>query len=113
MRQTVGKSNRKAKKSFTLSVESVAFPEEMRQKSSAESISAILEEILQAVRRDENRAATDRAISEYYRSLSDEEVAEQREWGEFALREFLSSEDRLGFHPTLPRVLKTSRRFAN
>jgi len=94
MSQTIGKSNRKAKKSFSLSVESVAFLEEMRQKSSAESISAILEEILQAVSREEKRAATDRAMTEYYNSLSDEEVAEERQWGEFARRAVLHSEDR-------------------
>jgi len=93
MRRTVGKSTRKAKKSFTLSVESVAFLEEMRQKSSAESSSAILEEILQAVRREEKRAATDRAITDYYNSLSDEEVAEERQWGEFARRGFAVEEE--------------------
>jgi hypothetical protein len=94
MGQTVDKPNRKAKKSFMLSAESVAFLEEKRRKGNAESISAILEAILQAVRRQEKRAATDRAITEYYNSLSDEEVAEERQWGEFARRGFLSSQDR-------------------
>jgi hypothetical protein len=94
MGQTISKPNRKAKKSFTLSVESVAFLEEMRQKSSAESTSAILEEILQAVRREEKRVATDRAMAEYYDSLSDEEVAEERQWGEFARRAFAIEEER-------------------
>jgi hypothetical protein len=92
MSQTISKSTRKAKKSFTLSVESVAFLEEMRRKSNAESISGILEEILQAARREEKRAATDRAITEYYNSLSDEEVAEERQWGEFARRAFAIEE---------------------
>jgi antirestriction protein len=94
MSRTVGKSIRKAKKSFTLSVESVAFLEEMRQKSSTESTSAILEEILQAARREEKRIETDRAITEYYNSLSDEEAAEERQWGEFARRAFANDEER-------------------
>jgi Arc/MetJ-type ribon-helix-helix transcriptional regulator len=93
MSLTLGKPDRKAKKSFTLSVESVAFLEEMRQKGSAESISAVLEEILQAVRREEKRAATDRAMTEYYNSLTDEEVAEERQWGEFARRAFSIDEE--------------------
>ena len=94
MGKTISKTHRKAKKSFTLSVDSVAFLEEMRKKNSAASISAILEEILQAVRREEKRAAIDRAMTEYYNSLSDKEVAEERQWGEFARRAFRLSEDR-------------------
>jgi hypothetical protein len=88
MSQTISKPDRKAKKSFTLSIESVSFLEEMRKKNSAESVSAILEEILQSVRREEKRATLDRELTEYYDSLSDEEVAEQRQWGEFARRAF-------------------------
>ncbi len=94
MSRTINKSQRKAKKSFTLSVESVAFLEEMQKRNSAESVSATLEEIIQAMRREEQRAETDRATKAYYESLSDEEVAEQREWGEFAFREFLATEER-------------------
>ncbi len=44
------------------------------------------------VRRDHDRAAVDRAVSEYYGSLSTEEAAEQAEWGELALREFSREE---------------------
>ena len=92
MSRTTGKPNRKAKKSFTLSIESVAYLEEVQKKSGAGSMSAILEEILQAARREEKRAATDRAMKEYYDSLTDEEVEEQRQWGEFAQREFAGRE---------------------
>jgi hypothetical protein len=67
----------------------------MRKKRSAESVSAILEEIIQAARREEQRAETDQATKAYYESLSDEEVAEQREWAEFAFREFLATEERI------------------
>ena len=91
--RTVKKTERKAKKSFTLSVESVAFLEEMQSKRSAESVSAILEEIIQAMRREEQRAATERAMKAYYDSLSEEEVAEERQWCEFARRALLA-EDR-------------------
>jgi len=88
MSQTISNPGRKAKKSFTLSVESVGFLEEMRKKNSAESTSAILEEILQAVRLEKKRASIERAMTDYYDSLSDAEVAEEKQWGEFARRAF-------------------------
>jgi hypothetical protein len=90
--RTVGTSERKAKKSYTLSPESVAFLEAMRKKQRAASVSAILEEILQEVRREHNRATVERAIADYYGSLSAQEVAEQAEWGELALNEFPTEE---------------------
>jgi hypothetical protein len=78
----------KAKKSYTLSPESVAFLETLRKRRRAASTSSVLEEILQSVRRQQERASIERSVSAYYSSLSDKEVAEQSEWGEFALREF-------------------------
>jgi hypothetical protein len=44
-----------------------------------DSVSSILEQ---------HRGSIDRAIVNYYSSLTDEEVAEQAEWGDFALRQF-------------------------
>ncbi len=79
---------RKAKRSFTLSLQSVAFLESLRKKRPSESVSSVLEEILQAARREEARARADRGIADYYSSLSDAEEREQTEWGEFAVREF-------------------------
>lgn len=84
---------RRAKKRFTLSTESVAFLEELQRRNKAKSVSSILEEILQSLRREKHRASIDRAVTDYYSSLSDEEVAEHAEWGDFALRQF-SKEDR-------------------
>ena len=88
MNRTVRNTVRKAKKSYTLSIESVAFLEEMRKRRRAGSISSILEEILQEVRRTHQRAALNRAVSDYYDSISDENVKEQAAWGEFALSQF-------------------------
>jgi hypothetical protein len=86
--RTNTKLDRKVKKSYTLSPESVAFLEAMRKKRRAGSVSAILEEILQAVRREHERAPVELAVGDYYGSLSTEEAKEQAQWGEFALREF-------------------------
>ena len=90
--RTLSSPERKAKKSYTLSPESVAFLEAMRKKQRAASISAILEEILQGVRRQHDRAAVERAVTDYYGSLSAREIEDQAEWGEFALHEFPSGE---------------------
>jgi len=92
MSQTIGKADRKAKKSYTLSPESVEFLEATRKKRRAASTSAILEEILQNVRRENERATIERAVADYYSSLSDKQVAEQTEWGDLAEREFPDQE---------------------
>jgi hypothetical protein len=86
--RTASKFDRKAKKSFTLSPESVAFLEAMEKRKQAGSISAVLEEILQAVRREHERGSVEQAVANYYSSLSTDEAADQAEWAEFALHEF-------------------------
>jgi hypothetical protein len=91
--RTISKSDRKAKKSFTISTESVAFLETVRKKRRAASVSAILEEILQTVRRNNERASVERSVADYYGSLSAGELADQAQWGEFATGEF-PKEDR-------------------
>jgi hypothetical protein len=88
MRTRSQRSSRKAKKSYTLSPESVAFLETLRKRRRAASISSVLEEILQAVRRQQERASIEKAVEAYYSSLSDEEVLEQVEWANFALTQF-------------------------
>jgi hypothetical protein len=80
---------RKAKKSYTLSPESIAFLEALRKRRRAASMSSVLEEILQAVRRHQERAKIEKSIDAYYSSLSDRDAAEYAEWGEFATGEFL------------------------
>ncbi len=80
---------RKAKKSYTLSPESIAFLETLRKRRRAASISSVLEGILQAVRRQEERAKIEKSVDAYYSSLSDREAAEHAEWGDFATSEFL------------------------
>ncbi|HUI77830.1 MAG TPA: hypothetical protein VLY24_07925 [Bryobacteraceae bacterium] len=79
---------RKAKKSYTLSPQAVAFLETMRKKRHARSTSHVLEEILQAFRRSQEKLALEKAVTDYYTSLSPADAEEQARWGEFALREF-------------------------
>ena len=87
-----GKTNHKLKKSYTLSFEIVAFLEVMRKKRRVASASAVLEEILQAVKREQERASVDRAVASYYSSLEADEVAELAQWGDFAVSQRQSDE---------------------
>jgi hypothetical protein len=86
------RAERKAKKSYTLSPESIAFLEAIRKRRRAASTSSVLEGILQAVRRQEERAKVEKSIDDYYSSLSDKQAAEHSEWGDFATSEFLREE---------------------
>jgi hypothetical protein len=75
----------KDKKSFTISRQSVEFLELMRRKRKARAVSAVLEEILQAARREQERQDANLAVTAFYDSLSDDEVKEEAAWGQFAL----------------------------
>jgi len=78
----------KAKKSYTLSAESVAYLDALRKLRSAPSTSSVLEEILQQVRRTSKRMALEQAVTDYYSSLSEKELGEQAKWADFAWAEF-------------------------
>jgi hypothetical protein len=92
MTRTHRKPGRKVKKSYTLSPESVDFLETQRKKRRARSSSAVLEEILQAVRREAELARMNQSVIDYYDSLSDEEMKELSEWGEFGLSQLLKTD---------------------
>ena len=78
------KSEAKEKKSFTLSRSSVAFLQRLRQERNASSTSLVLDELIQEADADQRRKSAEQAISDYYNSLSGEELKEQVAWGEFA-----------------------------
>lgn len=86
-------SGRKAKKSYTLSAGSVDFLEALRKQRRAPSVSSVLEELLLAARREAELARIDRSVTDYYDSLSGEEVKELSEWGKFGLRQLLKEND--------------------
>jgi hypothetical protein len=66
----------------------VEFLEALQKKRHAPSVSSVLEELLQAARREQASAALDKSVVDYYSSLSKEESREHAGWGDFALREF-------------------------
>ena len=87
-RTAVKHPERKAKKSYTLSPESVEFLERLRKKRGARSASSVLDDILQALRREQRKARIEHAVADYYDALSIQEREELAAWGDFALRNF-------------------------
>ncbi len=75
----------KDRKSYMISRQSVEFLGLMRRKRKARAVSAVLEEILQAARREQERADADLPVTAFYDSLSDDEAKEEAAWDQFAL----------------------------
>ncbi|HEY4378969.1 MAG TPA: hypothetical protein VGN01_01410 [Acidobacteriaceae bacterium] len=81
---TSPKMGRKIKKSFSISVESDSFirknAKERKSNSESETLDALLSELM-TIRQ---QRAIEAAYTDYYDSLGEEEVAEERAWGAFA-----------------------------
>lgn len=75
---------RKVKKSFSISLESEAFLKRMRKERKVSSESETLDVLLRELMASQKQRAIESAYKDYYDSLSDEDVAEQRAWGAFA-----------------------------
>jgi hypothetical protein len=77
---TMQATARKIKRSFTLAPECVAFVADTRQRrqagSDSEALNLLLREAMLEVKRQELEAS----ITAYYDSITDEEMAEEREW---------------------------------
>jgi len=84
MSTTSPKMGRKIKKSFSISVESDSFIrkncKERNSNSESETLDALLNELM-TIRRQQ---AIEAAYTDYYDSLGEDQVAEQRAWGSFA-----------------------------
>jgi hypothetical protein len=85
----------KRRRTFTLSPESLAYLEQQARERQLDSQSAVLDELLQEKTREQRRAALEAKITAYYDSLNDEEVEEQRAWGEFAEQTLVLDEEEL------------------
>jgi hypothetical protein len=77
---TMQATNRKIKRSFSLTPEVVAFVGEIRQKRGAGSDSEALDLVLREAMLETKRQQIDAAYQNYYDTASDEDLAEQREW---------------------------------
>ena len=81
-------SQKKAKRTFSLSQEAVSYLEALRREKNQPSLSSVLEEL---VRKEQEAKEMDRisaSVTRYYDSLTPEEIAEDRAWGDFAATQF-------------------------
>jgi hypothetical protein len=79
---------RKVKKSFSISLESDAFLKRMRRELKVSSESKTLDVLLRELMAAQKQRAIESAYKDYFDSLTDEDVAEQRAWGTFAETQF-------------------------
>jgi predicted CopG family antitoxin len=82
---------RKARKTFSLSPESVTYLESLR-KAKSKSISSVLEELIRQRREAEDMKRISASVTRYYDSLTADEAAEDRAWGDFAATQFPSED---------------------
>ena len=81
-------STRKARKTFSLSRESVSYLESLRKARKSKSISSVLDDLIRQRRESEELKRISASVTRYYDSLSAEEMAEDRAWGDFAATQF-------------------------
>ena len=79
---------RKVKKSFSISLEAEVFLRQVRQERRISSDSETLDLLLRELMVTRKQRVIDSDYRDYYNSLSDEDVAEQRSWGAFAETQF-------------------------
>lgn len=73
----------KIKKSFSISVESEAFIRNSRRERKSDSESETLDALLAELRAIRQKEAIEAAYTEYYDSLTNEEVSEEQTWATF------------------------------
>ena len=87
-----GRGALKARRTFTLSDESVALLEELRaarRGARRRSLSAALDDLLRALHHQRKRDSVESAIAQYYDELPTEAQDEAKAWGDFSLAQFM------------------------
>lgn len=83
---------RKARKTFSLSSEAVRYLEAVRKGKQARSISSVLEDLIRQRREAEEMDRISASIAGYYDSLTDDQAAGDRAWGQFSESQFPTEE---------------------
>ena len=73
-------NTRKQARTFSLSKDVIEVVEAFRNEKQAESLTAALEEIV----RDWKKSRLAAQFTAYYDSLSDQEITEEQDWGQFS-----------------------------
>ena len=79
---------RKTKRTFSLSRDSVKYLEDLRKRKGAKSVSSVLEDVIREQQQAKELERVSASVTNYYDSLNDDEAAENLAWGEFASRNF-------------------------
>ena len=85
-------SERKQRRTFTLSRQVLGYLEAVRKEARSPSTSAVLEQIIRERQQQHERQQVGAAITRYYDSLTAEEREENRLWGEFSEQQ-IAAED--------------------
>jgi hypothetical protein len=85
-------STRKAKKTFSLSRQSVKYLESLRREKRSKSVSSILEEIIRQQQQSSEMERISASVTQYYDSLTADEIVDDRAWGDFAATQFPSED---------------------
>jgi hypothetical protein len=83
----------KQKRSFTLSPDSIAFLERLRKKRKAPSCSKVLDDLISEAGRRHRKAEIHSAMDDYYSNMTEEEMSEDRAWGQFGLEQASKAKD--------------------
>lgn len=83
---------RKARKTFSLSRETVRYLESLRKERRKRSMSSVLEDVIRQQQQTKEMEKISASVTRYYDSLTAEEIAEDRAWGEFAATQFPSED---------------------
>ena len=82
------RKEKKEKKTFSLSRDSVNYLEHTRKRRQKTSISEVVEEMIQASKLASAKERISAGVRSYYDSLSSEEQEENRVWGQFSESQF-------------------------
>ncbi len=82
----------KSRKTFSLSRQAVTYLESVRKETKRMSMSSVLEDIIRAQQEAKEMERVSASFTRYYDSLTPEEQAEDRAWGQFAETQFPTEE---------------------
>jgi len=78
----------KEKRTFSLSRQSLRYLVALRKERRAKSMSSVLEEVIRQQQQAKELERISASVTRYYDSLTPEETAEDRAWGDFAETQF-------------------------
>ncbi|MGH9530827.1 MAG: hypothetical protein ACRD2Q_00430 [Terriglobales bacterium] len=83
---------RRQRRTFSLAPETIAYIEQVQKKQDTPSLSAAFEAIVREQQQKEWMDKINAETTAYYDSMTEEEAAEEKAWGEMAARALLQSD---------------------